>query len=74
MTSVHILWRENNATFFCEKVVSSESGEKYAQINYCLQVKTVQESSKQICWWILMWEENRGITFLVEVLLWIMDL
>ncbi len=29
----------------------SESGEKCAQINHCLQVKTVWNGSKQICWW-----------------------
>ncbi len=44
------------------KVVSSESGEKHAQIKHHLQVKTVQNSSKQICWW----EDNRGWTFSVE--------
>ncbi len=36
--------------------------------------KIVQNSSKQICWWILMREDNRGWTFsLEEVLLWIME-
>ncbi len=39
--------------------VSSESEEKYAQIKLRLQVKTVQNCSKQI----LMWENNRGLTF-----------
>ncbi len=34
----------------------SESGEKSEQIKQCLQAKTVQNSSKQICGWILMWE------------------
>ncbi len=29
--------------------ISLESGEKYAQIKLCLQVKTVQSHSKQIC-------------------------
>ncbi len=37
-------------------MVWSESGEKSAQIKHRLQVKTVQNSSKQICGWILMWE------------------
>ncbi len=51
-----------------KKVISSE------QIKHCLQVKRVQNSSKQICWWILMGENNRGWTFsLEEALLWIMD-
>ncbi len=36
--------------------------------------KIVQNSSKQICWWILMQEDNKGWTFsLDEVLLWIME-
>ncbi len=35
---------------FIEKVVSYESGEEYAQIKHCLQAKTVQKKSKQICW------------------------
>ncbi len=39
-----------------EKVFWSESGDKSAQIKHCLQAKTVQNSSKQICGWILMWE------------------
>ncbi len=60
--------------FSSEKVVLSESGEKYTQIKHCLQVKTVQNSTKQICKWILMWEDNRWWTFsLEEVLLWFMD-
>ncbi len=37
-------------------MVLSDSGEKSAQIKHCLQAKTVQNSSKQICGWILMWE------------------
>ncbi len=41
----------------------SEVGEKYAQIKQCLQMKTVQNRSKQICLLILMWEDNRGWTF-----------
>ncbi len=52
------------------KVILSE----YAQIKHCLKVKTVQNSSKQICWWILMCEDNRGWTFSPEeALLWIKD-
>ncbi len=46
-----------------EKVVCSESGVKYAEIKHRLQAKTVQNSSKQICVWILMWEDNREWTF-----------
>jgi len=32
----------NLNAFFSGKVISSESGEKYAQIKHCLQAKTVQ--------------------------------
>ncbi len=40
-----------------------------------VQVKTVLNNSKLICWWILMWEDNRGWSFflLKEALLWTMD-
>ncbi len=34
--------------------VSSESGEKYAHIKHCLQARTVQNQSKQICEWIFL--------------------
>ncbi len=34
-----------------ENIISSESGEKYAQIKHSLQALTVQISAKQICWW-----------------------
>ncbi len=38
-------------------------------------MKTVWNSSKQTCWCILMWKDNRGWTFsLEEALLWITDL
>ncbi len=40
----------------------SESGEKYAQIKHCLQAKPIQNSSKHICRWILMWEDNKQWT------------
>ncbi len=53
--------------FSREKLVSSESGERYAQIKYCLQQKTVQNSSKFIIEWISMYLFLRGM------LLWIMD-
>ncbi len=46
--------------FSSEKVVLSASGEKYAPIKHCLQVKTVQKHSKQICWGILM-RRQQGI-------------
>ncbi len=39
-----------------KKVFWSESGEKSAQIKHRLQAKTVQNSSKQICGWVLMQE------------------
>uniref|UniRef100_A0A8C2BGI4 SEC14-like lipid binding 7 n=1 Tax=Cyprinus carpio TaxID=7962 RepID=A0A8C2BGI4_CYPCA len=48
-----------------ENVISPESGEKFAQNR-----KTVQSSSKQICWWILMWQKR--LDFFTGVLLWIM--
>ncbi len=35
--------------FSSEKVISSESGEKYAQIKHYLQEKTLQNHAKQIC-------------------------
>ncbi len=51
-----------NIVFSCEKVILSESGEKYAQINHHLQVKTVK------CVGDWRW------TFpLEEALLWIID-
>ncbi len=34
--------------FFSKKVISSKSGEKYAQIKHWLQVKKVQNTSKHI--------------------------
>ncbi len=34
--------------FFSKKVISSKSGEKYAQIKHCLQVKKVRNTSKHI--------------------------
>jgi len=40
--------------FSSEKVLSPESENKYIQTNHRLQAKTVQNSSKHICWWILM--------------------
>ncbi len=54
-----------NTASSSEIVVSCESGEKYAQIKQCLQVKTVK-----IFVQILMWEHNR---WWKEALLWIMD-
>ncbi len=57
--------------FSSEKVLSPESENKYIQTNHRLQAKTVQNSSKHICWWILMWEDKNGCTFLLEeALLW----
>ncbi len=54
---IHII---HDIAFSCEKVVLSESGEKYAQIKHSLQVKTVQNCSKQICWWIFVCLDVRG--------------
>ncbi len=33
---------------------------------FTVQTKTVQSSSRQICRWILMWDDNRGWTFSLE--------
>jgi len=44
----------HNIAFSSENVVLSESGEKYVQVKHQLQVKTVQNSSEQKFWWILM--------------------
>ncbi len=49
-----------NFAFSSEKVVSPESGEKYAQIKHHLQSKTVLNT---VCWWIWMREDNRGWDF-----------
>ncbi len=59
----HLKYESYIHVFSSEKVVSSESGEKYADIKHYLQAKTAQNSSKQICWWILMSEDNREWTF-----------
>ncbi len=56
----------NNIAFSSEYVFLSESGGKYAQIKHRLEVKTVLNSSKQICLWMLMCEDNRGYTFSLE--------
>ncbi len=47
------------------KVIWSESGEKYAQIKH---KPKVQNSSKQICGWILMWEYSRSILLWTRIL------
>ncbi len=47
-----------------ENIISSESGEKYAQIKHSLQALTVQISAKQICWWIL--GEQQGMDFFTK--------
>ncbi len=44
----------HNAVFSSEKHISSESGEKRAPIKHSLQAKAAQNSSKQVCSWILM--------------------
>ncbi len=50
----------HNNAFSSENVMLSESGVKYAQIMYRLQLKTVPNSFKQWCWWISMWGDNKG--------------
>ncbi len=62
----------HNIAFSTEKVISFESGEKWAQVKHCLQAN--YNCSKHICWRVLIWEDNREWTLsLKEVLLWIMD-
>ncbi len=61
----------HNIDLFRGKVVSSESGEKYGQLKHRSEVKTAQNSCKQICWWILKWDWRQ--TSLMEALLWITD-
>ncbi len=62
----------HNNVFSREKVVSSESGEKYAQIKQCFFLFIFFFQMKH---WILMWEDNRGWAFSPEdVLLLIMEL
>ncbi len=61
----------HNIDLFRGKVVSSKSGEKYGQLKHRSEVKTAQNSCKQICWWILKWDG--GQTSLMEALLWITD-
>ncbi len=39
------------------------SGVKYVHIKHRLQAEIVQNCSKPICMWILMWEDNRVCTF-----------
>ncbi len=51
-------------------MISSESGEKCAQIKQHLR----KQSKTALCGWILMWEDNIGWTIALEkVLLWIMN-
>ncbi len=57
LTSNHCFKYESsihNIAFSSEKVIWSESGEKYAQINKWEQSKTVVKK----CWWILMWDDR----------------
>ncbi len=52
-----------NISFSGENGVWPDLGEKYAQIKLCLSVWTtseLQNISKQICLWILIWEDIRG--------------
>ncbi len=64
-----------STVFSIKKKILTESGEIYAQMKHHLQAKTGENSSKQICGWILMWEENSRLHFsLQEILWWIMDL
>ncbi len=50
-----------NYTSSSKKSISSESGEKSAQIKHHLQGNTVQNDSKQICGWILIWATIDGL-------------
>ncbi len=46
-----------------KKSSSLNSVEKYAQIKHRLKEQTVQNSSKLICLWILMWRQKRILFF-----------
>ncbi len=58
--------------FSSEKVISSELKDKYAQIKHRLQVKTVQNSSKQIQHVGGFYVRGQQGISLEEALLWIM--
>ncbi len=49
-------------------VIWSESGEQYEQIKHRLQSKPDQNSSEQICGWILMRKNGRWtfLTFIID--------
>ncbi len=60
LTSNRCFWQNYDKIIFLQwKVILSESGEKYAQ-------SSTIYSSKQIYWWILMWEDNREWPFSLE--------
>ncbi len=62
----------HNIAYSSEKVISSESGEKYAQI-CAYEIRALFTSENQLVDidGILIWEDNRGRTIsLKEVLLW----
>ncbi len=46
-----------------EKMSRLKKESNLHKIKHRLQTKTVQNSSKQICWWILMWDDKRRWTF-----------
>ncbi len=62
--------------FSSQNAISSESGEKYAQIKHGLQTKIVQNISKQVCMLVdFDVRGQQGMGFLLEeALLWIIDL
>ncbi len=78
LTSNYCFWLKckpyiHNISLSGEKLISSELREKYAHIIYKWK-QLIENSSKQICEWILMWEDNRRFTLsLEEALLWFMD-
>ncbi len=56
----------HNPIMVLSPVKKSESGETSAQIKHCLQTKSVQNRSKQICGWMFTREDNKGWSFSLE--------
>ncbi len=58
-----VLIYPHNSAFASIKVTSSKSWEKHELLIHSLQEKTVLNRSKQICWKILMLEDNKITLF-----------
>ncbi len=55
----------HNIAFSSEKVISSQSGEKYAQIKHCLQLRTVL--NKYVTLTLDHKSSHKGIFFEIEI-------